>query len=297
MGRAWSLLLPIALLAAPVSAESVKAGIEAWQKGDFAAATAAWRPLAQKGDADAAFNLGQAYRLGKGVPLDLAAAQGWFERAARAGHVDAATSLGILLFQNGNRQAAMRWLSQAAEAGEARAMLLYGTALYNGDGMKADPVRAYALISRAAAQGLAPARATLADMDSIMPLDQRKQGLALAKAMVAGQGKAPGLARPAAKSAARPVAPVAPVAAATPKPVPASHAGGWRIQLGAFSQRASAERLFASLSGQVGGRQAFYVPAGAVVRLQVGPFTKAEASAACARMAARGQACFPVAAR
>ena len=67
------------------------------------AAVAIWRPLAEKGDADAAFNLGQAYRLGKGVPLDLAQAQTWLERAARKGHVDAQTTLGLLLFQNGNR--------------------------------------------------------------------------------------------------------------------------------------------------------------------------------------------------
>ena len=38
---------------------------------------------AEKGDADASFNLGQAYRLGRGVPLDLSAAKVWFERAAQ----------------------------------------------------------------------------------------------------------------------------------------------------------------------------------------------------------------------
>ena len=138
----------------------MRAGIEAWQKGDTAGAVAIWRPLADKGDADAAFNLGQAYRLGKGVPLDLAQAQGWLERAARKGHVDAQATLGLLLFQNGNRVAAMRWLKAAAEAGEPRALLMVGTALYNGDGVPADPVTAYAYVSRAAAQGLAPAQAT-----------------------------------------------------------------------------------------------------------------------------------------
>ena len=65
----------IASLATPVSAQSVKAGIEAWQKSDYTAAVAIWRPLAEKGDADAQFNLGQAYRLGRGVPINLAAAQ------------------------------------------------------------------------------------------------------------------------------------------------------------------------------------------------------------------------------
>src|SRR5215218_1730506 len=117
------------LLASPTAlpAQSVKAGIEAWQRADYADAVAIWRPLAEKGDSDAAFNLGQAYRLGRGVPTNLAAAQTWFERAAREGHVDAQTTLGLLLFQNGNQVAGLRWLRQAADQGEPRAMLVYGT--------------------------------------------------------------------------------------------------------------------------------------------------------------------------
>ena len=71
-------LAPPATAASP----SVKAGVEAWQKGDHAAAVAIWRNLAEKGDADAAFNLGQAYRLGRGVPADSALAKKWFEAAA-----------------------------------------------------------------------------------------------------------------------------------------------------------------------------------------------------------------------
>ena len=81
----------LASLAAPLSAQSVKAGIDAWQKADYAAAVAIWRPLAEQGDADAQFNLGQAYRVGRGAPIDLGASQLWFERAAAKGHLDAQT--------------------------------------------------------------------------------------------------------------------------------------------------------------------------------------------------------------
>ena len=175
----------VAVMTSPALAQSVREGIAAWQKSEFARAVDIWRPLATNGDADAAFNLGQAYRLGKGVPLSLASAQSWYERAARAGHVDAATSLGILLFQNGDRDKAMIWLRKAAEAGEPRALLLFGTALFNGDGVPVDRVLAYAYVSRAAAQGLVPARATLADMDSMIPLDERQRGLAIAQATAA----------------------------------------------------------------------------------------------------------------
>lgn len=292
------LALSIASLSLPAAAQTVRDGVEKWQKGDMAGATAIWRPLADKGDADAAFNLGQAYRLGKGVPLDLAQAQGWFERAARKGHVDAQTTLGLLLFSNGNQVAAMRWLKGAAEAGEPRALLMVGTALYNGDGVPQDPVTAYAYVSRAAAQGLAPAKATLADMDSVMPLEQRKKGVALAQQIANGK-KAPPSAPPPKVATAKPTAPSPQPKAAAVKPpavAPSAATGKWRVQLGAFGQRKSAETLFAKLSSKLPGRQAFYIPAGAVMRLQAGPFeSRAAASAACARLAP--QACFPVEAR
>jgi TPR repeat protein len=280
--------LAIGALSLPAAAQSVRAGIDSWQKGDTAGAVAIWRPLADKGDADAAFNLGQAYRLGKGVPLDLAQAQSWLERAARKGHVDAQSTLGLLLFQNGNRVSAMRWLKAAAEAGEPRAMLMVGTALYNGDGVPPDPIAAYAYVSRAAAQGLAPAQATLADLDAAMPLEQRQKGVALAQKMASAK-KTPG--EPVPKAVAAEPAPAPPTAKAV-----VAAGGKWRIQLGAFGQRKSAETLYAKLSGKLAGRQAYYVPAGAVMRLQAGPFeSRAAASAACARLAP--QPCFPVEAR
>jgi TPR repeat protein len=286
-----------AALSAPLSAQSVRAGIEAWQKADYAGAVAIWRPLAEKGDADAAFNLGQAYRLGRGVAINLGAAQSWLERAARKGHVDAQTTLGLLLFENGNQTGGLRWLGQAAEQGEARAMLVYGTALFNGDGIPRDPVLGYAYVSRAAAQGLQPAKDTLAQLDSILPLDQRKQGVALALAKA--KGSPPPGAPPANK--AKPKAP-APAQAKTSNAKPARPAapasGAWRIQLGAFSKRSSAETLFGKLSGSsvLAGRRPFYVSAGAITRLQVGPFeSRAAAQAACSVL--KGQPCVPVAAK
>ncbi|HVM38254.1 MAG TPA: SPOR domain-containing protein [Sphingomicrobium sp.] len=281
MRKMWPIVIALAL-AAPASAQSVKAGVEAWQRGDHARAVAVWRPLAEKGNADAAFNLGQAYRLGRGVPLNLGAAQTWLARAAAKGHVDAQATLGLLLFDSGNRAAGLRWLQSAAERGDARALLVLGTALFNGDGVARDPVRAYAFVSRAAAQGLAPARTTLAEMDRLMPLEQRQQ----AARLVPG----PAAARPAAPSAASASKPAA--------AAPAAASGSWRVQLGAFARRESAEALFARLSagGPLAGKQSYLVSAGAVTRLQAGPFpSRAAASAACAALSARGQACFPVA--
>jgi uncharacterized protein len=306
----WRIFVSAALLAcaAPATAQNVKAGIDAWQQGDYPRAISVWRPLAEAGDADAAFNLGQAYRLGRGVDLDLSTAQNWLETAARKGHTDAQTTLGLLLFQNGNRIGGLRWLRQAAEAGEPRAMLMYGTALFNGDGVPQDPVLAYAYVSRASAQGLAPAKSTLEQMDQVLTVEQRKKGLAIAVQKVKTSPKPKRdivrtpVAKPTAKAADKPKPKEKPAEMATtpqkPKAAPAP-GGGWRIQLGAFGQRGSAEALFRKLSGSapVAGRQMVLVPAGSVTRLQVGPFDKASATSACRTLSARGQACFVVPAK
>ena len=237
--RIWLVAAVLGAVAAPLPAQSVKAGIEAWQRADYAAAVAIWRPLAEKGDADAAFNLGQAYRLGRGVPTNLGAAQTWFERAANKGHVDAQATLGLLLFQNGSQPEGLKWLKAAAEQGEARALLVYGTALFNGDNVTQDPILGYAYISRAAAQGLAPAKETLAQLDKLLSLEDRKKGLALA--MAKAKATPPPGSKPAkaSKTVAKPLktaeAKPTKTPAVEPKaaPAPATASGNWRIQLGA----------------------------------------------------------------
>src|SRR4051794_10462110 len=284
-----------AAMAAPLCAQSVKAGIDAWQRAEYPAAIAIWRPLAEAGDADAQFNLGQAYRLGRGVPLDLAAAKIWFERAARSGHLDAETTLGLLVFQNGDRAEGLKWLKQAADQGEPRALLVVGTALFNGDGVPQDHVLGYAYVSRAAAQGLAPAQDTLAQLDQLMPLSERQKGVALARSIPSGSPVAPKT-KPVKVAAAKAATarPAAPKASAVPQ-TPAT--GAWRIQLGAFSQRATAEALYQRVAGKaaLAGRSPFYIASGSITRLQVGPFaSKAAAAGACAAV---GVPCFAVPAK
>ena len=278
---------------AGAAGRTVKDGVVALQHGDPALAVAIWRPLAQKGDPDAAFDLGQSYRFGRGVAPDAAQAKKWFEAAARTGHLQAQVSLGLLLFDIGDRANALVWLKRAADRGEARALLVTGTALFNGDGMKRDPILGYAYVRRAAAQGLAPAVSTLAEMEKIMPAEDRQRAIALAtSSMKPAPTKATAI-----KPTPVKVAPVkvAPVKLTLSPPVGSSN-GGWRIQLGAFGNRGAAQALFARLAPSLGGAQGYYIPVGAVTRLQVGPFaSSAAATQACARL--KPQPCFAVAAR
>jgi hypothetical protein len=288
-----------ALLSVHASAQSVKAGIAAWQKADYGSAVAIWTPLAVRGDADAAFNLGQAYRLGRGVPLNLAMAKSWFEKAAAAGHLDAQTTLGLLLFQNGDQAQGLQWLRRAADHGEPRAELVYGTALYNGDGVPQDHLLGYAYVRRAAGKGLGAAKETLDQLDHLMSAADKKKAEQIALAApkntrVATPTKPPKAVRVA---EAKPPAPK-PAQAVAPKAVrEISAQGNWRIQLGAFGQRSSAEALYRRVAGKsaLAGRSAIYVPVGSMTRLQVGPFeSRAAAASACGSI---GTACFPVPAK
>ena len=187
-----SLALPLiaaTMLAAPAHAD-VKDGVDAWQKGDYQAAVAEWRPLALAGDADAQFNLGQAYKLGRGVPTDLVQAESWYRRAAKQGHLQAEDNLGLILFTANRRDEAMPFILRSAERGEPRAQYVLGTAHFNGDLAAEDWPRAYALTKRASDAGLSIASARLAQLDQLIPLEQRQRGLAMLPEIEKGEQRA-----------------------------------------------------------------------------------------------------------
>lgn len=167
------------ILAAPAWADT-KAGVDAWTRGDFATAVKEWQAEAAKGDADAIFNLGQAYKLGKGVPQDLAKAEQLFGQAAAMGHLQAADNYGLLLFTRGEHAKALPYIRAAADRGDPRAEYLLGIMHFNGELVPKDWVRAYALVTLADQQGLPQARPALAQMDEYIPIEQRQQGVQLA---------------------------------------------------------------------------------------------------------------------
>ncbi|MFM5955499.1 MAG: SPOR domain-containing protein [Novosphingobium sp.] len=167
------------ILSTPAAADT-KAGVDAWTRGDYAAAVREWQGPADQGDGDALFNLGQAYKLGKGVPQDMAKAEALFGRAALLGHLQAADNYGLLLFQRGDKARALPYVRAASDRGDPRAQYLLGIMHFNGDMVPKDWVRAYALVSLARQQGLAPAIPALGQMDEFIPLEQRQKGVALA---------------------------------------------------------------------------------------------------------------------
>ena len=179
-GMAATLALGAVLaLAVPAHAD-VKDGVDAWSRGDYAAAIAQWREPAAQGDPDAQFNMGQAYRLGLGVDADPQRARDYYYRAAQRGHLRAADTYGLILFQEGRHAEALPYVRDAARRGDPRSQYLLGIAHFNGENVERDWVRAYALLTLANGQGLPQAVPVIADMDQHIPLDQRQQAAALA---------------------------------------------------------------------------------------------------------------------
>lgn len=334
------------LTAAPAFAD-VKAGVDAWSAGDFATAVKEWQAGADKGDPDAQFNLGQAYRLGKGVPEDMRKAEYYYSKAAAQGHMQAADNYGLILFQGGRRDVALPYVKAAAERGDPRAQYLLGIAHFNGDLVPKDWVRAYALVSLSNASGLPQASAALGQMDQYIPLEQRQAAASLATQLqqqadatrarqlasadlgtsriprtIPNAPVAPSTAPPATgpAQAARPVdgspatagadyarparpavQPVARPSHEAPQPPAASPSekaqGGWRVQLGAFSVRANADRLWSQIGGKgaLAGKAKATEAAGNLTKLYAAGFSSnAEAASACAALKQGGHSCLVV---
>lgn len=315
----------LVMFASPAAAD-VKAGVDAWSAGDYARAITEWQVPARNGDADALFNLAQAYRLGRGVEADINRARELYAEAANKGHIKAADNYGLLLFQQGEQNSAMPLIRAAAERGDPRAQYVLGLAHFNADYAQKDWVRAYALLTLANGSGLPQAGAALGQMDQYIPLTQRQQAQSLARsleeqaaqrrsaelaAVDLGTTQAPIQQRPAPQPVApRQIAPrqiaqaapptptpaaAVPVAQAAPRPVPARATGSWRIQLGAFGVAANADRLWTDVSGNpaLAGTRKALVPGGGVTRLQaVGFSSRSAAQAACDRLKSQGQGCI-----
>ncbi|MCB2078674.1 MAG: SPOR domain-containing protein [Novosphingobium sp.] len=179
------MIAAVALLAASPSLADVKAGVDAWSRGNYSAAIKQWKGPAEKGDADAQFNLAQAYKLGRGVERDLAKAEELFAKAAAQGHLQASDNYGLLLFQRGERGKALPFVEAAAGRGDPRAQYLLGLAYFNGDLVTKDWVRAYALVSLAQQSGLPQAVPALAEMDKFIPIEQRQASVPVATKLAA----------------------------------------------------------------------------------------------------------------
>jgi hypothetical protein len=151
-----------------VHADQLLDGQAAHNSGDYATAIRLWRPLAEKGNADAQFGLGRCYLLGEGITTDYEQARKWFELSAKQANVQAQNALGII-YRDGlgvkkDYTLAAKWFRLAADQGLDLAQYHLGGLYYWGAGVEQDYVQAAEWFWIAAQQGFAPAQFDLAKM-------------------------------------------------------------------------------------------------------------------------------------
>ncbi len=153
---------------AGAQAGALNDGLRAFKAGNYQQAMAYWKPLAEKNNPDALYNIGLLYMKGLGVKQDYRAAKHWFKQAAKYGSVDAAYNLGVMYkkrrFGYPSSKDALYWWRQAAERGHPESQFNLGVMLAYGNGTKKDINAALNLWQKAARQGNANAIQTLAQV-------------------------------------------------------------------------------------------------------------------------------------
>ena len=113
--------------------DDFRAGLSAFNSGDFAAAMRLWRPLADNNDARSQAGIGFMYHRGLGVKTDDVQAAFWLRRAAEQGQAEGQMMLGNLYFFGlGVKQsypAAYAWCELAQDNGQAEAQMCRDAAL------------------------------------------------------------------------------------------------------------------------------------------------------------------------
>ncbi len=125
-------LLTLIAIAGAAVAGLLEDGVVAYDRGDYATALRLLRPLAEKGNADAQYKLGQIYDSGDGATKDTVEAAKWFaeamkqyRKAAAQGDAKAKEKLGDMYVVGAgvpqDSTEASKWYREAAEQGNGDA--------------------------------------------------------------------------------------------------------------------------------------------------------------------------------
>ncbi len=106
-------------------AESLEAGVAAYQEKQYSKALEIFQQYAEKGDPTAQFYLSVLYRSGMGVERDEYEAFDWCKKSAGEGVLDAQFQLGIMYLHGEGAEEddalALEWLWQASDRGHLHA--------------------------------------------------------------------------------------------------------------------------------------------------------------------------------
>lgn len=175
------LILVLVLFGSTSALADFQAGVDAYNRGDYAGAYDEWLPLAEQGHAGAQYNLGALYGDGHIDPPDDAAAARWFRLSAEQGNAPAQFALGKI-YRRGqgvpqDDAKAVKWYRLAAEQRHAEAQAVLGAMYAQGYGVSQDLVQAYAWFQLADAQGYKPAQSLRGIIQRLMTPAQITEAL------------------------------------------------------------------------------------------------------------------------
>jgi tetratricopeptide (TPR) repeat protein len=136
--------------------------IAAKEHGDYATAMKLFRPLAERGDVVAQFNIGVSYANGFGVPKNELEAARWFRKAADRGYAIAQNRLGNIFNHSEQHAEAAVWYRKAADQGHEQAQISLGLLYEGGLGLPQDYVQALKWYILAASRSTDPKQRDLA---------------------------------------------------------------------------------------------------------------------------------------
>ena len=253
-------ILTACLLAAAPAAATVAEGVAEWRAGNHREAVLLWLPAAARGRC-----------------RDMGA-------------------------RRGEEAEAIRLWRESADAGDAHARYMLGMRYFNGRGVERDLPRAYAFMTLAKEQGLEQAERALGRMEAALGSADKTSGRAMAAEMrgrpAAGLASAvPAQRAPARAAAANEAAASAAQPQVRSESIPAGQESAFRVQLGAYGDRAQAEtgwsRIQARFPSLFRSTDPVYRTFDGGIRLRVGEFDeRAEAVDYCEEIKAAGQPCF-----
>jgi hypothetical protein len=187
-----ALLAISAMLCCNVAVAGLKEGYEALIRKDYATAIKEYRPLAERGNAEAQYRIGRMYEFGQGYPQDKAQGLAWIRKAAAQNHADAQQELGVIYATgDGVKQddvQAAAWFRKAATQGDATAQYNLGLLYAKGQGVEKDYAQAIAWWRKSAAQGNEDAQFKLGVVYHTGQGVAKDEVLALANATIAARG-------------------------------------------------------------------------------------------------------------
>eukprot|EP00984_Skeletonema_dohrnii_P023266 scaffold12347_cov100-Skeletonema_dohrnii-CCMP3373.AAC.6 len=107
-------------------------GMQQYEKGDYRSAFEYYTRAAELGDAAAQYRLARLYEFGKGVEKDMVKVIHYLEEAAIGGHPIARQRLGLIEWENGNNERAVKHCVIAAKLGDNQSIKVLMEAFRSG---------------------------------------------------------------------------------------------------------------------------------------------------------------------